>query len=71
MASRHSPSRTSSALRVAQYIFTRSVCEPTTLWLDGAQFDDLPDGRLLLMPLRDCCCGPPRRPGPATRSGGS
>ena len=35
MASRHSPSRTSSALRVAQYIFTRSVCEPTTLWLDG------------------------------------
>jgi hypothetical protein len=63
MASRHSPSRTSSALRVAQYIFTRSACEPTTLWLDGAQFDDLPDGRLLLMPLRDVLLRPATTPG--------
>jgi hypothetical protein len=47
---------------VAQYIFTRSVCEPTTLWLDGAQFDDLPDGRLLLMPLRDLLLRPATTP---------
>jgi len=59
MAHRHSPSRTSSALRVAQYIFTRSACEPTTLWLDGALFgDDLPDGRLLLLSLRELLLRP-------------
>jgi hypothetical protein len=63
MASRHGPSRTSSALRVAQYIFLRSVCEPTTLWLDGAQFDDLPDGRLLLIPLREVLLRPATTPG--------
>lgn len=63
MASRHSPARTSSALQVAQYIFTRSVCEPTTLWLDGDLFDDLPDGRLLLIPLRDVLLRPATTPG--------
>jgi hypothetical protein len=64
-SSRHSPSRTSSALQVAQYIFTRSAGEPTTLWLDGTQFDDLPDGRLLLLPLRDQLLRPSTTP--ATR----
>jgi len=59
MAGRNSPSYTCSALRVAQYVFTRSACEPTTLWLDGAAFgDDLPDGRLLLLPLRDLLLRP-------------
>jgi hypothetical protein len=55
---RNDPAHTTSALRVAQYVFTRSACEPTTLWLDGADFDGLPDGRLLLVPLRDLLLRP-------------
>jgi DNA-directed RNA polymerase specialized sigma24 family protein len=62
MVSRHSPSRTPSALRIAQYIFTRSACEPTTMWLDGTQFPELPDERLLLLPLRDLLLRPATTP---------
>lgn len=59
MAHRNDPRNTSSALRVAQYVFIRSAGEPTTLWLDGADFgDELPQGRLLLMPLRDLLLRP-------------
>jgi hypothetical protein len=55
---RTSLAQTHSALRVAQDVFTRSACEPTNLWLDGAGFDGLPDGRLLLVPLRDLLLRP-------------
>jgi len=73
MAHRNSPSRTTSALRVAQFIFTRSAGEPTTLWLNGkllsdcrrflkiseiVDSDEPPSGRILLMPLRDLLLRP-------------
>jgi hypothetical protein len=59
MPRRSRPLYSSSALRVAQYVFTRSVAEPTSLWLDGAAFGgELPSGRLLLLPLRDLLLRP-------------
>jgi hypothetical protein len=56
---RSRPLYSSSALQIAQFIFSRSVAEPTDLWLDGGMFgDELPDGRLLLLPLRDLLLRP-------------
>ncbi|AGZ40715.1 hypothetical protein [Actinoplanes friuliensis] len=59
MAVRSRPLYSTSALQVAQYVFTRSAAEPTNLYLDGADLGaDLPAGRLLLMPLRDLLLRP-------------
>ena len=58
MTTHNDPAHTTSALRVAHYVFTRSASEPTTLWLDGAAFDGLPNDRLLLVPLRDLLLRP-------------
>jgi hypothetical protein len=63
---RSRPLYSSSALQVAQYVFTRSAAEPTQLVLDGAAFGgELPAGRLLLLPLRDLLLRP--QTSPATR----
>src|SRR4051812_21524896 len=60
------PLYSTSALKVAQYTFTRSATEPTRLVLDGAELgDELPPGRLLLLPLRDLLLRP--QTSPATR----
>ena len=60
------PLYSTSALKVAQYTFTRSAAEPTHMFLDGAEFgDELPPGRLLLLPLRDLLLRP--QTSPATR----
>jgi hypothetical protein len=59
MTRRSRPLYSSSALRVAQYVFTRSAAEPTTMYLDGAALGGgLPPGRLLLVPLRDLLLRP-------------
>jgi hypothetical protein len=63
---RSRPMYTTSALRLAQVVFNNSAAEPTKLWLDGGQLgDELPDGRLLLLPLRDLLLRP--QTSPATR----
>jgi hypothetical protein len=59
MAQRSRSLYSTSALRVAQRVFTLSVAEPTILVLHGEDFgDELPDGRLLLRPLRDLLLRP-------------
>jgi hypothetical protein len=52
-----------SALRVAQQVFSASTAEPTNLFLRREDFDaevgaQLPDGRILLRPLRDLLLRP-------------
>lgn len=59
MAQRSSLRSTTSALRIAEQVFTLSVAEPTDLFLSGEDFgDELPPGRLLLRPLRDLLLRP-------------
>lgn len=63
---RSRPLYSSSALKMAQLIFTNSASEPTTMVLDGAAFgDELPAGPLLLLPLRQLLLRP--QTSPATR----
>jgi hypothetical protein len=69
MAARTRSQTCTSALRVAQRVFLLSTAEPTSLVLYrediGAGGGELPDGRLLLRPLRDLLLHP--QTPPATR----